>query len=187
VWLGLVLTGFLPLAGEGGGGEIRTGIDEETGRGSWTWSDDGVSIQLVQLLPDQTRAFFLARGFEADSTERIALSCVFQTIFRDDGTRPVAFDLDRWVVSRGGERRSMRTREVWDPEWKREGVTRAARIAFRWALLPTRQRFEGGDYNWGMTSYDLSPGDVFDLEIGFERDGTAIEGRIPGIECAPDR
>jgi len=175
---------FEPLLADG---EVRRGVEQETGRLSWSWSDDGVSVELVQLLPDQTRAFFLARGFDGETTERIAMSCVFQTIFRNDGTKAITFDLGEWVVVHRGERLGMRTREVWDPEWDREGINEAARIAFRWALLPTRQGFEAGDYNWGMTSYGLSPGDVFDLEVGFERGGDNVLGRIPGIECSRDR
>ena len=55
------------------GGVERT-EDTETGLLSWRWSDQGVSIGLTQLLPDQTRAFFLGRGFPWAQADRIALT-----------------------------------------------------------------------------------------------------------------
>jgi len=76
--------------------EITTGQDQENGLRFWTWTHDGVSVQLLQLLPDQTRAFFLGRGFGREEADRIGRSCVFQTIFRsrdwraDVGRRRIA-------------------------------------------------------------------------------------------------
>ena len=66
------------------------------------------------------------------------------------------------------------------------GVSQAARIAFRWSLLPTSQRFEAGDYNWGMTSFGLTPGSRFHLELVWYRDGRRESGRIEHVECARD-
>ena len=72
---------------------------------SWDWRQGGVVLQLVQRLPDQTRAFFQARGFSSNTSERIATACVFQTIFRNDGQYPLAYDLDDWRVTHRGETR----------------------------------------------------------------------------------
>ncbi len=46
--------------------------DPENGLLSWTWREQGVSIQLVQRLPDQTRAFFLGRGFQLADADLVA-------------------------------------------------------------------------------------------------------------------
>jgi len=73
--------------------DVLNATDSETGLASWTWRDRGVSLQLRQLLPDQTRAFFLGRGFQAGEADRVGRACVFQTIFRNDGGKPVAFPL----------------------------------------------------------------------------------------------
>jgi hypothetical protein len=148
-----------------GAGELGTGRDPQTGLSSWIWSEHGVSLRLIQLLPDQTRAFFLGRGFDADIADRIGRSCVFQTIFRNDGTRVVEYDQNKWSIIYLSERLPLKTREVWDREWEPLGVDDPARIAFRWSLLPTVQRFEPGDYNWGMTSFGLPPGACFDLSL----------------------
>ena len=187
--IGLQLLLLVALAGASAAatGEVTRTKDAETGLLSWRWGVQGVSIELTQLLPDQTRAFFLGRRFSREATDRIALTRVFQTAFRNNGESAVEYDLNDWAVLHGGVRLPVRTREVWDPEWATAGVTEASRIAFRWALLPTVQRFEPGDYNWGMTSFGLPPGERLDLSLGVRIGGRVVEGKIPGMLCASDR
>ena len=79
------------------------------------------------------------------------------------------------------------TRERWDDVWQEGEESQAARIAMRWSLLPTRQRFEPGDYNWGMTGFGLPPGSVFDLELILRLGDKRVARSIDGIVCAPDR
>ncbi len=165
---------------------VQTGSDPETGLRFWHWSRDGVSVRLVQRLPDQTRGFFLARGFGAAEADRIARSCVFQTIFRNDGSHVVDFDLREWSVRHPGGTARLRVREDWDGLWAGGAVPKAARIALRWSLLPTRQHFEPGDYNWGMSAYGLPPGSRFDLHLVVHIDGKVVEVELPGIECPRD-
>ncbi len=167
--------------------EIAISDDPDTGLRSWRWREAGVSIELVQRLPDQNRAFFLARGFERADADRIAEACVMQTIFRNDGGMPVDYDLNDWQVRRRGAPRRLLTRERWSEIWRRGETSEAARIALHWALLPTRQRFEPGDYNWGMTSFGLPPGSAFDLEIVVALGGERVTRRIAGVACADDR
>lgn len=167
--------------------EVVTQKDPDTSLLSWVWREQGISVELVQRLPDQTRAFFLGRGFDVEDADRVGRACVFQTIFRNDGTLPVAYDLDDWAVRYQGGQLPLQTREIWDREWLTKGVGQAARIAFRWSLLPTRQRFEPGDYNWGMTSFGLPPGESFDLGLVVHIDGARIAGEIPALVCAADR
>jgi len=179
VWLGLMLPGWSSAA-------VVTGVDEQSGLRSWEWREAGASIRLVQRLPDQTRAFFQARGFSVAEADRIASECVFQTIFRNDGQYPLTYALDDWRILHRGERRSLLTRERWDEIWRGGQAGKAARIALHWSLLPTRQRFEPGDYNWGMSSFGLQPGSSFDLEIVVTLDRDTISRSISGIECARD-
>jgi hypothetical protein len=166
---------------------VITGEEAGTGRLTWEWRDSGVSLKLLQLLPDQTRAFYQGRGFSGKQADIIANNCVFQTIFRNDGTTPIDYDLDDWRVSHQGETSALLTRERWSDRWHEHEVGRAARIAMEWALLPTRQHFESGDYNWGMTSFGLPPGSSFDLTLVIHRNDEVITARIPNILCATDQ
>ena len=167
--------------------DVYNATNPETGLASWTWQDRGVSLQLRQLLPDQTRAFFLGRGFRAVEADRVGRACVFQTIFRNDGLKPVEYDLTGWSVHYKGKRLPMKTREVWERYWQELNIEKGPRIAFRWALLPTRQRFEPGDYHWGMTSFGLAPGKRFDLSLTMRLGDEPVSAGITGMTCAPDR
>jgi hypothetical protein len=166
---------------------VERGVDAETGLRSWEWREAGVVLRLVQRLPDQTRAFFQARGFSSATADRIANACIFQTIFRNESEQPLSYSLDDWRVLRQGASGQLMTRERWDAAWQEGEASQAARIALRWALLPTRQRFEPGDYNWGMTGFGLPPGSVFDLELVLRLGGEQVTRSIDGIVCAPDR
>ena len=169
--------------------KLNSGTAPDTGLRFWHWEGKGVSFELVQRLPDQTRAFFQARGFDAEAANAIGLGCVFQTIFRNTGSLnsgAVEYNLANWQVIADGKTRGMKLKEQWDAEWKTRGISESSRIAFRWSFLPTRQRFEPGDYNWGMTSYGLDPGTEFDLVLVWVWGDTQQRERISNIECAQD-
>jgi len=182
----LLASALLASAGSAQSAKVTTGSEPDTGLRSWTWSHQGITLQLVQRLPDQTRAFFLGRGFSSADADRIARACVFQTIFRNDGQQPMEYDLNDWSVTSAGKQLPLQTRERWEQVWEQQQTAQAARIAFRWSLLPTVQQFEPGDYNWGMSSYGLPPGDSFDLSLAINVNGKTIDGDIPALVCAPE-
>ncbi|WP_455208016.1 hypothetical protein [Kaarinaea lacus] len=181
---------LLPTIQASAKGTVLTGTDEDAQLPFWEWRDDVMSIRLVQRLPDQTRAFFMARGFSKSHAEIIAQSCIFQTVYKNIATpaKPavIEYDLSQWRVLYKGETRSLKLKEAWQTEWEKLNAPQSVRIAFLWSLIPTRQRYEPQDYNWGMTSYDLLPGEKFDLEMVWHQDGVKRTGHIRNIECAPD-
>ena len=170
--------------------QVRRGSDAASGLPSWRWEGEGIALTLAQRAPDQTRSFFEARGFDPIAADVFAEACVFKTIFEhldaSDTKTSVAYDLRDWRTIVAGERRALVLKDEWDRRWQEQGVSRKGRIAFRWALLPTQQRYAPGDHNWGMTSYGLPAGHRFDLEFVWRRDGERRAGRIEGLECAAD-
>jgi hypothetical protein len=166
--------------------EVITGEEAGTGRLTWEWREAGVSLQLLQLLPDQTRAFYQGRGFSNAQADSIANACMFQTIFRNQGQEPINYDLDDWRITHQDKSSALLTRERWRDRWRDKDVSQAARIAMQWALLPTRQRFEPGDYNWGMTSFGLPPGTAFDLNLVIRLNDEVMTAGISDIICAAD-
>ena len=182
-----VLLCAIPLLLGSSAATVERGVDAATGLRSWVWREAGVVLHLVQRLPDQTRAFFQARAFSSAASDRIADACILQTIFRNESTQPLGYSLDDWRVLHGGERGTLMTRERWDAGWREGEASQAARIALRWSLLPTRQHFEPGDYNWGMTGYGLPAGSGFDLELVLRLGDQQMKRTIDGIVCAPDR
>lgn len=169
-------------------GPVSSGTDPDSGLPYWAYHGGGISVRLVQRLPDQTRAFFLARGFDREAAEAVALGCVFQTIVRnaDPDGQVIEYDVGRWRVHVAGRTQPVKLKSRWDREWAAQGLPESARIAFRWSLLPTRQRLAPSDYNWGMSTYDLPPGQPFDLELVWRRGGQEHRGFIEALRCAPD-
>lgn len=169
---------------------VTTGTDAEAQLPYWEIAQGDISVRLVQRLPDQTRGFFQARGFSAADAERVAQSCVFQTIFKNAAAATaksvIEYDLKEWTVHAGGKKAQLKTREDWQKEWIARGVPQAAQLAFEWSLIPTRQRYAAGDYNWGFSIFNLAPGTRFDLDLVWRENGARRSGRINGIVCAPD-
>ena len=187
IWLAV----GLPVHADTRDAVISHETDSETGLESWHWRDRTFSLELVQRLPDQTRAFFLGRGFGASSAEAIAQACVFQTIGRNTASagsaRAAAVDLSDWRVDAGDGPRPVRLKRDWQERWEDAGESQAARIAFQWSLFPTVQEFLPGDYNWGMITFGPPPGARFDLAFTWREDGEVRRGAISEIRCAADR
>jgi hypothetical protein len=166
---------------------VSTGIDAEAGLPYWELQAEGITMRLVQRLPEQSSGFFQARGFDPEDANIIAKSCVFQTIFKntssDTGGGVLEYDLRDWIVRHRGRERGLKTREDWQPVWAKRGVPPAAQIAFEWALLPTRQTYQPGDYNWGMSIFDLAPGAAFDLKVVWTQHGRRQTTMIKGLQC----
>ena len=178
----------LPLLAIAG---VERGQDEN-GLQSWHLQQGALSLKLIQRTPDQTRAFFLARGFPREAANEIAIACVLQTIGRNlsGAEKPVSlgYDLHDWHIRHQGKLQPIRLKEDWAEAWKnRPEIPEAARIAFRWATFPTRQQFEpGGDYNWGMTSFGLPPGSRFDLQLRWQENGQPKSAWIENLQCPED-
>lgn len=169
---------------------INTGTDEEAELPYWEVVEHGVSMRLVQRLPDQTRGFYQARGFSIADSELIAQSCMFQTVIKNV-TPPsdpaiIEYNMDEWIVHAFGAQRRMKTREDWKKEWTARGAPKAAQLAFEWGLIPTRQSYRPGDYNWGLSVYNLPPGTRFDLDVVWHLGGERRSARLKGVVCAPD-
>ena len=165
------------------------GAESDNGLRVWRWEGHGVLLELTQRLPDQTRGYFEARGFAPTLADEIAHSCFFQSVFQNTvrpGGGSVEFDLGEWRAIHNGGHTRMRLREHWERLWSQRPVSAAARIAFEWSLMPTRQQYAPGEYNWGMTVYGLPAGTVFNLEFSWYRDGRRFVHTLDAIECAPD-
>jgi len=168
--------------------EIVKTTDPQTSLSGWKLTDSSLELELIQRLPVQTLAFFQARGFSPQIASDIGNSCVFQTIARNSFTQSthesITIHLADWQVKTDRQLKRVKLKESWDNEWSESQVGRAARIAFRWATFPTEQTFEpAGDYNWGMISFDLPPGSVFDLLVVWKQGKTQKKQWITSLQC----
>ena len=191
---GLVLawaTVTLAASDSGAAADPSPRTDPDTGLVTWTLRDGAISLELIQRLPDQTRAFFQGRGFPAASADEFARACVFQAIvgnaFGGDQVPVVAIDLRHWRVDAGQGPIPLPVEAGWQPRWAAAGVSQAAQIAFRWALFPTVQTFMTGDHGWGMIPFGLAPGTLFDLTVVWSEDGLERTAQLLAIQCTADR
>lgn len=172
------------------GTRLQTGIDQDAALPYWQISDQGMSMRLVQRLPDQTRGYFIARGFADKEADLIARSCVFQTVFKNISNRnqssQLEYNLHDWIVAVGSRHQGLKLREDWQREWQKRKVTQAAQVAFEWSLYPTQQVYQPGDYNWGMSIFNLAPGTKFDLTVVWRQYGKTHSATIKDIRCAAD-
>lgn len=168
--------------------EMVKTTDPQTSLSSWKLTEEGLELELIQRLPEQTLAFFQARGFSPQIAGDISNSCVFQSIgkntFTQSDDQAITIHLADWQVKAAGQLKPVKLKESWDNEWLETQVGHAARVAFRWATFPTEQTFEPfGDYNWGMISFALPPGTVFDLQIVWKQGMTQKKQWLRSLQC----
>jgi hypothetical protein len=170
--------------------EVLRSANEENGLEKWHFIAGDIEIELVQRLPDQTRALFMKHEFSREVIEELATSCMFQTIIRNSGrsgeARPVSIDLTRWRMQHAGKVTGIVLKEPLLASWTDADAAPAAKLVIRWGMFPTQQEYLPGDYNWGLTAYGIPPGSVFDLDVSWEEGGRLHSGKIEGVICAPD-
>lgn len=164
-------------------------VHPQTGIESWQFKDqaDGVEVLLMQIDPDQARAFFIGRGFQRDDVDYYAASCVFMTLVKNRSSHPVHYRLGDWsYTQRDGVARHLKLKDEWLREWKERGVSQSSRIAFEWSQHPVEQMLESGDWNQGMTTFLVPHGERFDLTVKWKvgEDIHAGTGTIRGVRCA---
>ena len=159
--------------------------------GAYRWvaeSPSGVRFQFAQRIPDQTRAFYMARGFSTAAANKYATACVFQAILNNNSKNLVIkTDLSNWQIIQNGKKSPLPLERDWQIIWNKMNISQSGRIAFRWSQFPTIQVDKPGDWFQGMTTTNLPPGTKFDLYIKWYENGKPREAIIHRLQCADDR
>jgi hypothetical protein len=161
-----------------------TRTDPDTGAVTRSVQTEGVEISLTQLLPDQVRAFYVARGFELADAEIFASACVFMTVFRNlSAPGEVHFRLTDWTLRGDDGEQPLPALDTWMERWEALNVLPSARLAFRWAQFPPEQVYAQGEWNQGMLATGRQPGHRFDLIARWTVAGQPYEGRLTDVAC----
>lgn len=175
----------IPAVADAAGATTEHSLQAQTGIESWQFRDQGVEVLLMQISPDQARAFFLGRGFQRDDVEHYAASCVFMTLVKNTTAYPVSYRLGDWRYARtDGVERKLKLKDEWLVEWKARGVSPGSRIAFEWSQHPVEQTLESGDWNQGMTTFLVPHGERFDLNVKWKTGDRMHAGTIREVRCA---
>jgi hypothetical protein len=100
------------------------------------YEDDDVSIRIVQRSQEQLTAFYLGRGFNQASIDRILGTCFITPIIHNETFDVLWLELDNWTFSRGDEEIPRVKRSYWPEKWEQSGLTQAHRSTFGWTLMP---------------------------------------------------
>lgn len=168
--------------------ESKHETNPESGVQTWELHDQGVAFTLMQITPDQARGFFLARGFDRAAVDYVASHCVFMTIVRNEAVpQAISYNLADWLFYRKNQQpEKLKLADEWLIEWRQRKVGDASLIAFQWALHPSTQTFEVGDWNQGMTTYAMPLGSTFDLAFKWNVKGVIHESKLENIQCASE-
>jgi hypothetical protein len=176
----LALAMWMGIASGAGAAEVQQHRDADSGLLSWSVEEPGLSLQLVQMLPDYVAAVYSSRGLPTTVLESIAAYCVFGTIVTNTSTTQVSYRVADWrYLTPDGREHRIKTKTQWLDEWKQMGV------AYRWSILPDDQTFEPGDWSQGFTTIALPPDSVLTLVYSWSYQNETHEGRIEGLRCAP--
>lgn len=180
------LTGCLLTSSYVNATEIKTHKNEISGLITWTASDDGFQIELIQLLPDFIRAIYAKHNFPSAEIERAASYCVFGTILKNTSEQHMSYRVSDWryrvkaADGSYGEALPVKTKSQWLKEWKKSGIT------FSWTLLPDAGEFSVGDWQQGFTTIKLPRETEFDLIYKWQLDGVKHSGVLNNMRCPPE-
>ena len=161
--------------------EVTIHKNDVSGLLTWTSKDEGLSIELIQLLPDFVRAIYGKHNFSKKEIERIASYCVFGTIVRNTSGKHLSYRVNNWrYQSTDKKLRSVKTKTQWLEEWKKAG------ISFSWTLLPDIGEFAVGDWQQGFTTIDLPRDSEFDLTYKWRLGDEEHSGVLKNVKCAPE-
>lgn len=132
-------------------------------------------------------AFYVARGFSAETIRPYAQACGFSFGMQNRGQQTLTTQLTDWVaIGADGERIPLRLPEAWDTQWEKAGVSPSALIAFRWAQFQTANTFEPGDWIMGMATFESMPAAPFRLVARFHDSKGNHEIVLDKLECTRD-
>jgi hypothetical protein len=161
-------------------GDVQQYQDPTTGLFTWKTRQPGLSLQLIQLMPDYVSAIYSARGLPPSLVKTMASHCVFGTIIKNESGEQLSYRVADWrYVTDDGKTHPIKTKTEWVKEWKDQGVS------FRWSILPDDQTFEAGDWSQGFTTIPLPPDSSLKLIYTWRYQGENHKGTLEGLRCAP--
>lgn len=165
-------------------GITRHSVAEDTGLSTWEVDNKGVHLRLTQISPEQARAFMLNRGMDKQSVEEFAHTCVYMTVVRNEGKQPIEHNLAYWhYVPAGRQPRTMLDKHGWLSRWLPRNFSKPVKLAFEWSQFPSEQTFAPGDWNQGMTTFELPAGSRFDVLYRWKQNGKLHEGKLQNVQC----
>ncbi len=151
---------------------------------------EGLDFYLSARTPEQTNAFYSARGLPINAVQEIAKSCFLTVGLHNRRTDIVWLDLATWRFADANGREVTRVSlPQWTARWKAMQIPLAAQATFGWTQLPETRDMQP-DENVGGNVPVVPPPGEFTLTARFPTGATGtgkpIEISVPGLSCPRD-
>lgn len=145
---------------------------------------DGLAFGASTRTPEQTTAFYAARGFPEAMVRAIAATCFVTVGMQNRRDEVVWLELDQWrFIDAAGKPVPRIERPAWNQKWEAMGVPHSARATFGWTQLPESRDLQPGEPVGGNVAV-VAPKGVFSLQARFRTaSGKQIEFVAPGLTC----
>ena len=151
---------------------------------------DGLSFYLSARTPEQTDAFYSARGLPQPAVQAIAQTCFLTVGLHNRSADIVWLDLAQWRFADASGREIMRiSLPEWAARWQKMGVPLAAQATFGWTQLPETRDMQPDEDVGGNVPLIPPPGEftlVARFPTGATGKGKPIIISVPGLTCPRD-
>ncbi|MBI5751427.1 MAG: hypothetical protein HZA59_04690 [Hydrogenophilales bacterium] len=151
---------------------------------------EGLDLYLSARTPEQTSAFYSARGLPPIAVQEIAKSCFLTVGLHNRGKETVWLNLATWRFADASGREIARiSLPEWRARWQALHLPLAAQATFGWTQLPETRDMQP-DENVGGNVPVVPPPGEFTLTARFPTGaagtGKPIEISVPGLSCPRD-
>ncbi len=151
---------------------------------------EGLDFYLSARTPEQTRAFYSARGLPPTAVQAIATSCFLTVGLHNRRTDIVWLTLATWrFTDANGQTVARISPTAWRQRWQALQMPLAAQATFGWTQLPESRDLQA-DESVGGNVPIITPQGIFTLVAQFPTGangmGEPIEIVVPNLSCPPD-
>jgi len=145
---------------------------------------EGLAFSASTRTPEQTTAFYAARGFPEVMVREIAATCFVTVGLQNRRDEVVWLELDQWrFTDAAGKPVARITRPEWSRKWEAMNVPLSARATFGWTQMPESRDLQPGEPVGGNVAV-VAPTSPFSLNARFRTaSGKQIDIVVPGLQC----
>jgi len=169
---------------------LATCLGARAADGRETATERGVRMSVQPRAPQQSLAFYEARGFPPVARERIAAACLVTVSIRNESGGVVWLEPSRWRLQTAqGRELRLHGPDWWQGQWDEIGLGAAHRATFGWTQLPASRDLQPHEPVGGNIALD-PPGGPFHLEARFatgdRKQGEEIVMTFDDLVCPRD-
>ena len=151
---------------------------------------EGVDFFISARTPEQTSAFYSARGLPPVAVQEISKACFLTVGLHNRRTDIVWLDLSAWrLTDANGHAVARISRPEWTARWNALQVPLAAQSTFGWTQLPETRDMQA-DESVGGNVPIVPPAGKFTLiarfRTGANGAGPPFEIIVPSLSCTPE-